>query len=93
MVGAKHLTPCQIAVITALCKAGHSNNNISQLPVCYQCFFVRSTPGITQVLVQAPPDCLSGHIPKEYRVLFLQLAKCYSRTYLYLSLDNVQGPW
>ena len=30
MVGAKHLTPCQIAVITALCKAGHSNNNISQ---------------------------------------------------------------
>ena len=26
----KHLTPCQIAVITALCKAGHSNNFISQ---------------------------------------------------------------
>ena len=30
MVGAKHLTPCQIAVITALCKAEHSNNNFSQ---------------------------------------------------------------
>ena len=26
----KHLTPCQIAVITALCKAGHSNNFINQ---------------------------------------------------------------
>ena len=67
--------------------------SMHSLPVCYQWFFACSTPGITQVLVQTPPDCPSGHIPKEYRVLFLQLARGYSRTYLYLPLDNIQGPW